>query len=39
MENDMLDPKIETFLMICKYMNFTKAAEELHLRNLQYHLR
>ena len=27
----MLDPKIETFLMICKYMNFTKAAEELHL--------
>ena len=31
MENDMLDPKIETFLMICKYMNFTKAAEELHL--------
>lgn len=27
----MLDPKIETFLMICKYMNFTKAADELHL--------
>ncbi len=27
----MLDTKIETFLMICKYMNFTKAAEELHL--------
>ncbi len=27
----MLDPKIETFLTICKYMNFTKAADELHL--------
>ncbi len=27
----MLDPKIETFLKICKCMNFTKAAEELHL--------
>ncbi len=27
----MLDPKIETFLIVCKYMNFTKAAEELHL--------
>jgi len=27
----MLDPKIDTFLKICKYMNFTKAAEELHL--------
>ncbi len=27
----MIDSKVETFLTICKYKNFTKAAEELHL--------
>lgn len=27
----MLDFRIQTFLCVCKHMNFTKAAEELHL--------
>lgn len=27
----MLDFRIETFLCVCRYMNYTKAAEELHI--------
>ncbi|MCD7837026.1 MAG: LysR family transcriptional regulator [Lachnospiraceae bacterium] len=27
----MLDSKVETFMTICKYMNFTKAADALHI--------
>ena len=27
----MLDLKVETFLKVCETMNYTKAAEELHL--------
>ena len=27
----MLDFRIETFLMVCRYMNFTKAASKLHI--------
>lgn len=27
----MVDGKIQTFLTVCNYMNYTKAAEELHL--------
>lgn len=27
----MLDFRIYTFLEVCKYMNFTKAAEALHI--------
>lgn len=27
----MLDFRIETFLMVCRYMNFTKAANKLHI--------
>lgn len=27
----MLDIKIETFLTVCQFMNFTRAAEELHI--------
>lgn len=27
----MLDVKVETFLCACKYMNFTRAAEHLHI--------
>jgi hypothetical protein len=27
----MLDFRIDTFLAVCRYMNFTKAASELHI--------
>lgn len=27
----MINPRIETFLTVCKHMNYTKAAEELHI--------
>lgn len=27
----MLDFRIETFLCVCKYLNYTKAAEELNI--------
>lgn len=27
----MLDFRIDTFIAVCKYMNFTKAAQELHI--------
>lgn len=27
----MLDPRVETFLTVCRYMNFTHAAEALHI--------
>lgn len=27
----MLDPKAETFLCVCRHMNFTRASDELHL--------
>lgn len=27
----MLDPKIMTFLCVCRHMNYTRAAEELHI--------
>ncbi len=31
----MLDFRIDTFLTVCRYMNFTKAASELHITQLQ----
>ena len=27
----MIDPRIETFLCVCKYMNYTKASQALHI--------
>ena len=27
----MLDFRMDTFLTVCRYMNFTRAAEELHI--------
>lgn len=27
----MIDQRIETFLCVCKYMNYTKASQELHI--------
>lgn len=27
----MLDFRMDTFLTVCKYMNFTKAAKKLHI--------
>ena len=31
MEDIMLDFRIETFITVCQYMNFTKAADALHI--------
>lgn len=30
-ESALLDFRIDTFLTVCKYMNYTRAAEELHI--------
>lgn len=37
----MLDVRIDTFLTVCKYMNFTRAAEELHITQpaVSHHIR
>ena len=35
----MLDHKVETFLALCQTMNYTRAAEQLHItqRTVKYH--
>ena len=33
----MLDFRMETFLKVCEYMNFTHAAHDLNLTQLLFH--